>query len=64
MLPTDSDSIHFEKFEKLLRDYFEIDSLSSNVVVSYLLNKNHSFNLIKIDSIMSLLYGYHPSESD
>ena len=49
ILPADQEQMHYSKFESLIQDYFEIDGLSSNVIVSYLLHKNHSFTLIKID---------------
>ena len=60
-MPSEVDVIHYSKFEALIREYFEIDGLSSNVIVSYLLHKNQSFDLIKIDQILSMLYE-NPSE--
>jgi hypothetical protein len=51
------DQIHYEVFESLLLEYFEIDTISSNVIVSHLLFKNGDFNSVRTAQVINMLYG-------
>lgn len=56
-LPNDDENIHYEKLGTLIQNYFEIDQMSSNVIVSHLLNRNKSFTFTTREIIVNTFYG-------
>ena len=52
-LPPVKEDIHYDILEKEIADHFGLDHLSSCMIVSHMLKKNHSFTCVKRDYVLN-----------
>jgi len=47
--------IYYQKLEEMIEEYFGIDQITSSMIVSHFLNKNHHFICVKKEHVLETM---------